>query len=136
MLKGIELGKISASDTELAIIKEEASNAIFAVETSYLEQDVGPIISPYANGCVSLDGTDRELWVVSGRMWGDDDDTVMCIEVRQGEDAGEVFKDRMVRDSCSDPNMPPDLDELPEDGDGSVIVVQCIPLSEFLAGKV
>ncbi len=39
-------------DVDVQIIKEEGG-AMIGVDASYLEQDVGPVISPVGNGLVS-----------------------------------------------------------------------------------
>lgn len=40
--------------TEQVFIRETATGNIFSVEASYVEQEAGPVISPYDNGEIVL----------------------------------------------------------------------------------
>lgn len=42
------------STTEQVFIRETDTGNIFSVEVSYVEQEAGPVISPYDNGEITL----------------------------------------------------------------------------------
>ena len=55
-ITGIELNTMVPNDElELAIIKEANSGLVFAVEASYLSQEVDALHSPYGNGIITLE---------------------------------------------------------------------------------
>lgn len=64
MINGREDEPFQVKDTlgnehEMVLIQEMDSNVFFALDASYLEQNVGPVISPYKNGTVIFsDGID------------------------------------------------------------------------------
>ncbi len=44
----------NGGETEILFIQEKDTGNLFAVEASYIEQEVGPIMSPYGNGEIIL----------------------------------------------------------------------------------
>lgn len=44
----------NGGETEILFIQEKDTGNLFAVEASYIEQEVGPIMSPYGNGKIIL----------------------------------------------------------------------------------
>ena len=62
--KQVTVVEIQDPDTglpvHLAVYKEE-SGGMVGVDASYVEQDVGPVLSPFGNGVLTLDGEPDEL---------------------------------------------------------------------------
>ncbi|TNE73711.1 MAG: hypothetical protein EP339_11705, partial [Gammaproteobacteria bacterium] len=79
-MKGTEVQHLSmwAKDTgevEEMVLIREANGLLFAMSTSYVEQSVDVIKSPYNNGTVMLDDGEEDLSNLQGdvlsRLYGD-----------------------------------------------------------------
>lgn len=115
-------GTFMHDELEFAVISCPASNARFAVEASALEAEI-PLFNPYTGESLLLDDSDLECRVLSGRIFGDDDDTVLAVYAQPGSH-GQVFRDYLLSDagfSLDDP------DHLPE-----VFVITDMALGAFL----
>lgn len=75
------------------------------------------------------DADGRQLWIVSGRLWGADDDTVADVWGDGSEAAVQAFK-MQILDADED-----QLDSVPEDGPGSVIVVNSFRVGQVMGGR-
>lgn len=85
---------------ELVLLQEVGSGAYFAVEPSYIEQDVDVLLSPYNNGAITLADTDDKGWpsslyVVTGRYYGDMGDTTHIVEAENDVEASSIFIDKL-----------------------------------------
>jgi len=69
----------------------------------------------------SDDPDDTSLWLVSGRVSGDDDDTIICIEVGIDDDPAAMFINYMLRNTIIDNYA----------GEPEVFIIICQPLSDF-----
>jgi hypothetical protein len=98
----------------------------FAVEASALAQNA-PLVDPYSGGSVILDESDLELRVISGRISGDDDDTVEAVLAPPGEHQ-DLFIRRLLVDGGVDPDS--------EEDRPKVFIVFNVSLGEFLASPV
>lgn len=103
-------GTFMHDELEFAVISCPASNARFAVEASALEAEI-PLFNPYTGESLRLNDSDLECRVVSGRIFGDDDDTVLAVYARPGGHA-QVFRDYLLTDagfSLDDPEKLPEV---------------------------
>jgi hypothetical protein len=131
-VNGVEVGTASFEGEELAVIRESESGLLFALDASYVEQDVGPIVSPHGNGCITLDNDQSEFFVVTGRMYGDDDDLAVGLEVEPGEDAADRFRQHLAAANSDDGLVP---DPIPDDGPGAVFVTGVYSLRDLFTGR-
>ena len=66
----------------------------------------------------------NELWIVSGSMCGQGDDTLMCVETQPGEDARDIFT-RVILEDHWDHDDPP-----------NVFISTCERLEDFVKNPV
>jgi len=74
------------------------------------------------------------LYLVTGRLFGEDDDTAYIVEAGPDEHPSEMFMARLLSDAGSEPYGTED--DLNEDLDPRVIVVTCNELGLELAHRI
>lgn len=59
--KSFRLYLEGGTPVDLSLLYEEDSGLYFAIDSSYLEQAVGPVISPYENGTLRFEDDEFDL---------------------------------------------------------------------------